>query len=103
MSSALFRNSKVSVRAGKGLELEAAFRAGKGLGLEDFVISVTKDSKPFPPIVKEFGEVYNRYRAVLGKLDNKQKELIKAKAQELWEFAWILPVPFDRFLSFSPI
>jgi hypothetical protein len=39
------------------------------------------------PSVKEFGEVYNRYRALSGKLDNKQKELAKAKARELWEFA----------------
>jgi len=37
--------------------------------------------------LNEFGQVYKEYRALADKLENKQKELAKAKARELWESA----------------
>ncbi len=39
------------------------------------------------PSVREFSKVYDRYRALSVKLNNKQKELAKTKAREIWEFA----------------
>ena len=84
----LLRNSKSAFRAGKGLELEGCIPRWERLGTGRFRYTSNQGFEALStPSVKEFGEVYNRYRAVLGKLDNKQKELIKAKAQELWEFA----------------
>ena len=40
-----------------------------------------------PLSVKEFNELYNRYKTLSVKLSNKQKELAKAKAREIWEVA----------------
>jgi len=37
--------------------------------------------------LNEFDQVYKEYRLLAEKLDNKQKELAKAKAREMWESA----------------
>jgi hypothetical protein len=39
------------------------------------------------PVLGEFGQVYKEFRSVEEKLENRQKDLAKAKARELWESA----------------
>ena len=39
------------------------------------------------PVLGEFDQVYKEFRSVEDKLENRQKDLAKAKAKELWESA----------------